>query len=218
MDVKIECDAVKLLWASVFLSVSSYAMATVPVVGTESTSVTRGLSSDSNADVSSSSSFDACNVHFTDYKLPALTDDEYYEKKTPISQWSCLYSGEAFEAGYDTQQVNNKGINVSGADNKIIYDYKNKSWKSIPDKTYVRDGKSNHLSLVQVKSKNATGFMAVNSMAKLKGGAMGESVYFCLIHKNNALCGSGERSLDDKGGDLSKDALKLLERISFDDD
>ena len=89
----------KLLYVSVFLSVSSYAMATAPVAGPEGASVTRALSSDSNADVSSSSSFDACNVHFIDYKYPALTDDEYYEKKTPISQWSCLYSGEAFEAG-----------------------------------------------------------------------------------------------------------------------
>jgi hypothetical protein len=192
-------------------------MAAGPVTGQEGASVTRALSSESNADVSSSSSFDACNVHFTDYKSPTLTDDEYYEKKTPISQWSCLYSGEAFEAGYDVQQVNTKGINVSGADNKIIYDYKNKSWKSIPDKTYVRNGKSNHLSLVQVKSKNATGFMAVNSMAKLKGGVIGESVYFCLIHNNNALCGSGDSSFDDKGGNLSKDTLKLLESISFDD-
>ncbi|MFP1725848.1 hypothetical protein [Lonsdalea quercina] len=207
----------KLLYVSVFLSVSSYAMATTPVVGPEGTSVTRALSSDSNADVSSSSSFEACNVHFTDYKSPALTDEEYYEKKTPISQWSCLYSGEAFEAGYDAQQVNNKGIDVSSADNKIIYDYKNKSWKSIPDKTYVRNGKNNHLTLVQVKSKNATGFMAVNSMAKLKGGTMGKSVYFCLIHNNNALCGSGDSSFDDKGGDLSKNTLKLLESISFDD-
>lgn len=206
----------KLLCVSFFLSVSSYAMATAPA-GPKSALVTRALSSDSNADVSSSSSFDACNVHFTDYKSPELTDNEYYEKKTPISQWSCLYSGEAFEAGYDAQEVNNKGINVSSADNKIVYDYENKIWKSIPDKTHVKNGKSNHLSLVQVKSKNSSGFMAVNNMAKLKGGAMGESVYFCLIHKNNALCGSGDSSFDDKRGDLSKDTLKLLESISFDD-
>lgn len=159
----------------------------------------QGLSFDSNINISSSSSFDACNVHFTDYKSPELTDDEYYEKKAPISQWSCLYSGEAFEAGCDAQQINNKGINVSSADNKISYDYKNKPWKSIPDKTYVRNGKINHLSLIQVKSKNASGFMAVNNMAKLKSGAMGESVYFCLIHNNNALCGSGDRSFNDKG-------------------
>ena len=207
----------KLLHVSVFLCVSSYAMATTPVVGPEGTSVTRALSSDSNADVSSSSSFDACNVHFTDYKYPALTDDEYYEKKKPISQWSCLYSGEAFEAGYDTQQINNKGVNVSGTDNKIIYDYKNKIWKSVSDKAYVKNGEVNHLSLINVKSKNASGFMAVNNMAKLKGGAIGKSVYFCLIHNNNALCGSGDSSFDDKGEDLSKDTLKLLESISFDD-
>lgn len=207
----------KLLCVSVFLSISSYAMATASVAGPEGASVTRVLSSDSNADVSSSSSFDACNVHFTDYKSPTLTDDEYYEKKTPISQWSCLYSGEAFEAGYDVQQTNNKDINVSSADNKIIYDYKNKSWESIPDKTYVENGKTNHLSLIHVKSKNASGFMAVNNMAKLKGGAMGKSIYFCLIYNNNALCGSGDSSFDDKGGDLSKETLKLLESISFDD-
>lgn len=78
-------------------------------------------------------------------------------KKTPISEWSFLYSGEAFEAGYNVQTVNNKGISVSGADNKIFYDYKNKIWESIPDTTYVKDGKANHLSLLQVKSKNASG-------------------------------------------------------------
>jgi hypothetical protein len=200
-----------------FLSASSFAIASTSVVNVDGPSVTRALSPDSSANISSSSSFDSCNVHFSDYTYPSLSDDEYYERKTPISEWSCLYSGEAFEAGYDAQQVNNKGTNVSGADNKITYDYKNKSWKSIPDNTYVGNGKSNHLSLVQVKSKNATGFMAVNSMAKLKGGAMGKSVYFCLIHNNNALCGSGDSSFDDKGGDISKDTLKLLESISFDE-
>lgn len=82
----------------------------------------------------------------------------------------------------------------------------------------MKNGKENHPSLFQVKSKDASGFMAVNAMAKIKDGALGQSVYFCLIHKNNALCGSGVNSLDDKGEDLSKETLKLLESISFDGD
>ena len=59
--------------------------------------------------------------------------------------------------------------------------------------------------------------MAVNSMAKLRDGTLGESIYFCLIHKNNALCGSGINTPGDKKEELSKDALKLLESISFDE-
>jgi len=201
----------------VFISASLFAIASAQVAKAEDASVIRALSSDSNAEISSSSSFDACNVHFSDYKFPDLSETEYFEKKTPIAEWSCLYSGEAFEAGYDAQQVNNKGISVSGADNKIIYDYKNKVWKSVPDATYVKGGKNNHLSLIQLKSKNASGFMAINRMAGLKDGSVGESVYFCLIHDNNALCGSGVNSSGVKGEDLPKDALKLLESISFDD-
>lgn len=208
----------KLLYISVFLSVNSFAMASAPVAKVKGASVTRALTSDSNADISSSSNFDACNMHFSDFKYLALSDDEYFQKKSPISEWTCLYSGEAFEAGYDVQQVNNMGVSVSAADNKIVYDYKNKVWKSIPDDTYVKNGKANHLSLFQVKSKDASGFMAVNAMAKLKDGTLGQSIYFCLIHKNNALCGSGVNSSDNKGEDLSKDTLKLLESISFDGD
>lgn len=162
---------------------SSFSMASVLAADAGFVSVTRTLSSDSSANISSSSNFDACNMHFIDFKYPALSDDEYFQKKSPISEWTCLYSGEAFEAGYDVQQVNNKGGSVSAADNKIVYDYKNKVWKSIPDATYVKNGKVNHLSLFQVKSKNASGFMAVNAMAKLKDGTPGQSVYFCLIHK-----------------------------------
>ncbi|MCZ4060572.1 hypothetical protein O3W44_17895 [Pantoea sp. LMR881] len=94
-----------------------------------------------------------------------------------------MYSGESCEAGYNAQQVNNKGISVSGADNKIVYDYKNKVWKSISDTTYVRNGKAKPLSLLQVKSKDASGFMAVNAMAKLKDETPGQIIYFCLIHK-----------------------------------
>lgn len=59
--------------------------------------------------------------------------------------------------------------------------------------------------------------MAVNSMAKLRDGTLGESIYFCLIHEDNALCGSGINSPNDKNEELYKDALKLLESISFDD-
>ena len=68
------------------------------------------------------------------------------------------------------------------------------------------------------KKQRCIWFMAVNAMAKIEDGALGQSVYFCLIHKNNALCGSGVNSLDDKGEDLSKETLKLLESISFDGD
>lgn len=82
----------------------------------------------------------------------------------------------------------------------------------------MKNRKENHLSLFQVESKGASDFMAVNAMAKIKDGALGQSVYFCLTHKNNALCGSGVNSLDDKGEDLSKETLKLLESISFDGD
>ncbi|MCK7146022.1 hypothetical protein L8P18_06340 [Enterobacter bugandensis] len=93
----------KLLYISVFLNISFFAMASIPEAKVESVSVTRVLTSDSNADISSSSSFDVCNVHFSDYKFPALSEDKYFEKKSPISDWNCLYSGEAFEGGYDTQ-------------------------------------------------------------------------------------------------------------------
>ncbi|MFH7801865.1 hypothetical protein [Enterobacter cloacae] len=208
----------KLVSISFFLSIiSSFAMASATTANDGSPSVIRSLSSYSNADISSSSSFDSCNVHFSDYEYPKLTDGEYFEKKNPISEWSCLYSGEAFEAGYDSQQVNKKGINVSNLENKVIYDYKSKAWKLVPDETYVNNGNPNYLSLVKVKSKNSNGFMAVNRMTKFNDGSAGESVYFCLIHNNNALCGSGNSAVMHAGEDLSKKILKLLESISFDE-
>ncbi|EGZ3914157.1 hypothetical protein AID78_004026 [Salmonella enterica subsp. enterica serovar Java] len=52
-------------------------------------------------------------------------------------------------------------------------------------------------------------------MAKLKDGSVGESVYFCLIHDNNALCGSGYGAVTNSGEGLSKKTLKPLESISF---
>ena len=70
---------------------------------------------------------------------------------------------------------------------------------------------------MKVKSKNSNGFMAANGMAKFKGGSVGESIYFCLIHNNNALCGSGNSALTNSGEELSKKTLKLLESISFDE-
>lgn len=208
----------KLFCISFFLSIiSSFAMASATTANDGSPSVIRSLSSYSNADISSSSRFDSCNVHFSDYEHPKLTDDEYFEKKYPISEWICLYSGEAFEAGYDSQQVNNKGINVSNSENKVIYDYKSKDWKLVPDETYVNNGNPNYLSLVKVKSKNSNGFMVVNRMTKFNDGSAGENVYFCLIHNNNALCGSGNSAVMHTGEDLSKKILKLLESISFDE-
>lgn len=74
----------KLVYTSLFLSVSSFSMASAPVAKVEGASVTRALTSDSNADISSSSSFDACNVHFSDFKYPALSDDEYFKKNNNI--------------------------------------------------------------------------------------------------------------------------------------
>lgn len=132
----------KLVCMSFFLSVSSFSMvsAFASVVNDGKSSVIRNLSCNSNADISSSSNFDSCNVRFSDYEYPKLTDEEYFEKRHLISEWSCLYSREAFDVGYDSQQVNSKGLNVSSSDNKIIYDYKNKGWKSVPDKTYIKMG------------------------------------------------------------------------------
>ncbi|MBG0521083.1 hypothetical protein IOR24_03780 [Enterobacter cloacae] len=54
-------------------------------------------------------------------------------------------------------------------------------------------------------------------MTKFNDGSVGESVYFCLIHNNNALCGSGNSTVMNAGEDLSKMILKLLESISFDE-
>lgn len=63
-----------------FLSFSTFALDSVPTHQDKPTSVIRRLSSNSNADISSSSNFDACNVHFKDHVFPTLTDDEYYKK------------------------------------------------------------------------------------------------------------------------------------------
>lgn len=59
---------------------SSFSMASVLAADAGFVPVTRGLSSDSSANISSSSSFDACNMHFSDFKYPALSDDEYFKK------------------------------------------------------------------------------------------------------------------------------------------
>ena len=69
---------------------------------------------------------------------------------------------------------------------------------------------------MKVKRKNSTGFMVVNGMAKLKDGSVDESIYFCLIHDNNALYGSGYGAVTNSGERSSKKALKPLESISFD--
>lgn len=83
----------KLVCMSFFLSVSSFSMvsAFASVVNDGSSSVIRNLSYNSNADISSSSNFDSCNVHFKGYEYQKLTDDEYFEKKAPVSEWSCLF-------------------------------------------------------------------------------------------------------------------------------
>ena len=68
-----------------------------------------------------------------------------------------------------------------------------------------------------MENKNASEFMVFNCMVKFKDGTPGESICVCLIHKNNALCGSSINSSGGKVEDLSKDVLKLLESISLDD-
>ncbi|HED5895909.1 TPA: hypothetical protein R5R89_001869 [Salmonella enterica] len=207
----------RLAFFTIFLSFSSFASDTVPLHQDKAFSVIRTLSSNSNADILASSGFDACNVHFKDYIFPSLTNDEYYRKKYPVSEWICLYSGEAFEAGYDTQQINNNGANESSTENKIVYDYKNKIWKSVPDKNYKKNGEINELKLIKIEGENSNGYMAINSMKKLKDGRIGEGFYFCLIHNNNALCGSGENVKSNSALTSSQDALKLLNSILFDD-
>lgn len=139
------------------------------------------------------------------------------QKKYPISEWSCIYSGDAFEAGYDTQQTNNNGVSESSTDNKIVYDYTNKEWKSVPDKNHKENGKNNQLELIKVESQNSNGYIAINKMKKLKDGSVGEGFYFFLIHNDNALCGSGE-SIKINGKLIPpQDALKLLSSVSFDE-
>lgn len=59
---------------------SSFSMASVLAADAGFVPVTRALSSDSSANISSSSSFEACNMHFSDFKYPALSDDEYFQK------------------------------------------------------------------------------------------------------------------------------------------
>lgn len=59
---------------------SSFSMASVLAADAGFVPVTRALSSDSSANISSSSSFEACNMHFSDFKYPVLSDDEYFQK------------------------------------------------------------------------------------------------------------------------------------------
>lgn len=59
---------------------SSFSMASVLAADAGFVPVTRALSFDSSANISSSSSFDACNMHFSDFKYPAWSDDEYFQK------------------------------------------------------------------------------------------------------------------------------------------
>ncbi|EAB9749142.1 hypothetical protein DTV46_08625 [Salmonella enterica subsp. salamae] len=74
----------RLAFFTIFLSFSSFASDTVPLHQDKAFSVIRTLSSNSNADILASSSFDACNVHFKDYIFPSLTNDEYYRKNIPF--------------------------------------------------------------------------------------------------------------------------------------
>ena len=60
-------------------------------------SITRHLTSDTNVDISSSSDFDMCSIHFRGDIFPNLSDDDYFKKKSLVPEWACLYSGKAFE-------------------------------------------------------------------------------------------------------------------------
>ncbi len=71
----------KKVYMPFIIGFSSFSMASVLAAKAGSVPVTRTLSSDSSANISSSSSFDACNMHFSDFKYPALSDDEYLEKE-----------------------------------------------------------------------------------------------------------------------------------------
>lgn len=74
----------KKVWMPFIIGFSSFSMASVLAADAGFVPVTRVMSSDSSANISSSSSFDACNMHFSDFKYPALSDDEYFKKITNI--------------------------------------------------------------------------------------------------------------------------------------
>ncbi|MDI3363340.1 hypothetical protein [Pantoea sp. V108_6] len=70
----------KKVYMPFIIGFSSFSMGSVLAANAGSVPVTRTLSSDSSANISSSSSFDACNMHFSYFKNPALSDDEYFKK------------------------------------------------------------------------------------------------------------------------------------------
>ncbi|MCP1440215.1 exo-beta-1,3-glucanase (GH17 family) [Erwinia persicina] len=68
------------VYMSFIIGFNSFSIASVLAANAGVVSATRALSSDSSANISSSSSFDAYNMHFSDFKYPALSDDEYFKK------------------------------------------------------------------------------------------------------------------------------------------
>lgn len=87
MAIHVGINSMKLAYLTFLLSFGTLASTTIPSHQGKPDSIIRSLSSNSNSDISSSS-FDACNIHFKDYVFPDITDNEYYKKKLPISEWS----------------------------------------------------------------------------------------------------------------------------------
>ena len=113
--------------------------------------------------------------------------------------------------------INENGVSASNADNKVVYDYKKKIWVLVSDNTFKKRSNSNHLVLFYVQSKNASGFLTVNENTKLKSERTGAVLYFCVVHKDYALCGTGKQEAIESKFNIAKEVLKLLESISFDE-
>lgn len=87
----------------------------------------------------------------------------------------------------------------------------------MPDELYQSNGEVSHLDLTIINGEGFSGYIVVHSMDKIKNYHVGEGFYFCLVHKQNALCGSGKSSNDNSASLPSLDALALLGSITFDD-
>ncbi len=177
----------------------------------------REISSNSNTETLSSNNFDNCRAVFKDYDYKNLNDETYLKEKSPVQTWICVYSGEAFEAGYDAAITDNNGNEISRADNKIIYDYNNKTWLSVSDDRYEKSLPSNHLILHTIISTNSTGFMVIDQQATLENGNIGKKMFFCMIHKNHALCGTGDmiKNVNGQEYDLTSKTINLVKSITF---
>lgn len=177
----------------------------------------RELSSNSVAKKLSSDSFEDCHVKFKDFKFQHYEDELYFKEKSPIHTWICLNAGEVYEQGYDTSIVDHRSQTVSIADNKIIYDYSMKKWLSVHDDKYPKAMKPNHLQLILINSYNAKGYIVTNERSYLNNGKLGKGIYFCMVHKYDALCGYGDAIKHENGKEVdnTKNLIQLIESIIF---